>query len=57
MRDTRSWGSSLEVSEFAAISRVGFQPVGQVLGAAVYNVGDAGDEECPYGMAVYPRRG
>ncbi len=57
MRDTRSWGSSLDVSEFAAISRVGFQPVGQVLGAAVYNIGDAGDEECPYGMAVYRGEG
>lgn len=57
MRGTRSWGSSLDVSEFAAISRVGFQPVGQVLGAAVYSVGDAGDEECPYGMAVYRGEG
>jgi uncharacterized protein YbjQ (UPF0145 family) len=57
MRDTRSWGSSLEVSEFAAISRVGFRPVGQVLGAAVYHVGDAGDEECPYGVAVYRGEG
>jgi uncharacterized protein YbjQ (UPF0145 family) len=57
MRDTRSWGSSLAVSEFAAISRVGFQPVGQVLGAAVYHVGDAGDEECPYGVAVYRGEG
>ena len=57
MRGTRSWGSSLDVSEFAAISRVGFQPVGQVLGAAVYNVGDAGDEECPYGLAVYRGEG
>jgi uncharacterized protein YbjQ (UPF0145 family) len=44
-----SWGSDLSVSEFAAISRVGFAPVGQVLGAAVYNVGDAGDEDCPFG--------
>lgn len=57
MRTARSWGSSLDVSEFAAISRVGFQPVGQVLGAAVYHVGDAGDEECPYGMAVYRGEG
>jgi uncharacterized protein YbjQ (UPF0145 family) len=53
----RSWGSSLEVAEFAAISRVGFEPVGQVLGAAVFNVGDAGDEECPYGLAVYRGEG
>jgi uncharacterized protein YbjQ (UPF0145 family) len=53
----QSWGSSLGVSEFAAISKVGFQPVGQVLGAAVYSIGDAGDEECPYGLAVYRGEG
>ncbi len=57
LRQTRSWGSSLGVSEFAAISKVGFQPVGQVLGAAVYNIGYAGDEECPYGVAVYRGEG
>ncbi len=57
MRETRTWGSSLAVNEFAAISRVGFRPAGQVLGAAVYNVGDAGDEECPYGRAVYRGEG
>ena len=57
MRDARTWGSSLAVNEFAAISRVGFQPAGQVLGAAVYNIGDAGDEECPYGRAVYRGEG
>ena len=56
-RETRSWGSTLAVNEFAAISKVGFQPVGQVLGAAVYNIGDAGDEECPYGVTVYRREG
>jgi uncharacterized protein YbjQ (UPF0145 family) len=56
-RKTHSWGSTLAVNEFAAISKVGFQPVGQVLGAAVYNIGDAGDEECPYGMTVYRREG
>ncbi len=56
-RETHSWGSTLTVSEFAAISKVGFEPVGQVLGAAVYNVGDAGDEECPYGLTVYRREG
>src|SRR5215469_12314188 len=56
-RAARSWGSTLSVSEFAAASRVGFRPAGQVLGAAVYNVGDAGDEECPYGLAVYRGEG
>ena len=57
LRGTSSWGSSLGVSEFAAISRVGFQPAGQVLGAAVYSIGDAGDEDCPYGLAVYRGEG
>jgi uncharacterized protein YbjQ (UPF0145 family) len=56
-RASRSWGSTLAVNEFAAISRVGFEPTGQVLGAAVYNVGDAGDEECPYGLTVYRGEG
>jgi uncharacterized protein YbjQ (UPF0145 family) len=56
-RERHSWGSTLAVNEFAAISKVGFQPVGQVLGAAVYNIGDAGDEECPYGVTVYRREG
>ena len=56
-RDSRSWGSTLSVSEFAAISKVGFRPAGQVLGAAVYNIGDAGDEECPYGLRVYRGEG
>jgi uncharacterized protein YbjQ (UPF0145 family) len=57
MRETRTWGSTLAVDEFAAISRVGFEPAGQVLGAAVYNVGDAGDEACPYGLAVFRGEG
>jgi uncharacterized protein YbjQ (UPF0145 family) len=56
-RAARSWGSTLSVSEFTAASKVGFEPAGQVLGAAVYNVGDAGDEECPYGLAVYRGEG
>lgn len=57
LRARRAWGSALGVSEFAAISRVGFEPVGQVLGAAVYNVGDSGGEECPYGLQVYRGEG
>jgi uncharacterized protein YbjQ (UPF0145 family) len=57
MASRHSWGSSLAVSEFAAISKVGFHPVGQVLGAAVWNVGDTGGEECPYGVQVYRREG
>lgn len=57
MSGHHSWGSTLGVSEFAAISKVGFQPVGQVLGAAVWNIGDTGGEECPYGRAVFRREG
>src|SRR5690348_10718634 len=41
-RDTGAAGaftSALTVQEFAAIRSVGFSPVGQVLGSAVYNVG------------------
>jgi len=57
MRNARTWGSTLAVDEFAAISRVGFEPAGQVLGAAVYNVGDPGDEACPYGLAVFRGEG
>jgi hypothetical protein len=34
-----SFTSALSVQEFAAIRSVGFSPVGQVLGTAVYNVG------------------
>jgi uncharacterized protein YbjQ (UPF0145 family) len=34
-----SFTSDLTVEEFAAIRSVGFSPVGQVLGSAVYNVG------------------
>ena len=57
MAGAAAWGSALQVNEFAAISRVGFQPVGQVLGAAVYNIGDTGGEECPYGLQVFRGEG
>jgi uncharacterized protein YbjQ (UPF0145 family) len=42
-----TWGSALTSDEFAAIKSAGFEPVGQVLGAAVYNVGYAGGYMCP----------
>jgi uncharacterized protein YbjQ (UPF0145 family) len=57
MTGHHSWGSTLSVPEFATISKVGFEPVGQVLGASVWNVGDTGGEECPYGLQVYRREG
>ena len=42
-----TWGSALTTDEFAAIKSVGFDPVGQVLGAAVYNIGYRGGYGCP----------
>jgi uncharacterized protein YbjQ (UPF0145 family) len=36
------WGSALTADEFAAIRGAGFEPVGQVFGAAVYSVGYTG---------------
>jgi uncharacterized protein YbjQ (UPF0145 family) len=42
-----TWGSALTADEFASVRAVGFQPVGQVLGAAVYNVGYTGGYGCP----------
>jgi uncharacterized protein YbjQ (UPF0145 family) len=41
-----TWGSALTADEFAAIRSVGFKPVGQVFGAAVYGVGYTG-YSCP----------
>lgn len=38
-RGAAAWGSLLSVQDFAAISSVGFQPVGHVLGAAVVHLG------------------
>jgi uncharacterized protein YbjQ (UPF0145 family) len=43
-----TWSSALSTDEFAAIKSAGFEPVGQVLGAAVYNVGYRG-----YGCPTY----
>lgn len=42
-----TWGSSLSTAEFAAIRSVGFEPAGQVLGAAVFNIGYRGGYGCP----------
>jgi uncharacterized protein YbjQ (UPF0145 family) len=36
---TAAWGSLLSAQDFAAITSVGFRPVGQVLGAAVVHLG------------------
>jgi uncharacterized protein YbjQ (UPF0145 family) len=47
IRRSGTWGSALSSDEFAAIRSVGFEPVGQVLGAAVYNIGFTGGYNCP----------
>jgi uncharacterized protein YbjQ (UPF0145 family) len=48
-----SFTSDLTVEEFAAIRSVGFSPVGQVMGSAVYNVGWS-YTGCGYFYGVYP---
>jgi uncharacterized protein YbjQ (UPF0145 family) len=48
-----TWGSALTADEFAAIRSVGFEPAGQVLGAAVYNIGYTGGFSCPGAWAGY----
>jgi uncharacterized protein YbjQ (UPF0145 family) len=53
IRGSGTWGSALTVDEFAAVRSVGFEPVGQVLGAAVYNIGYAGGYGCPGAWGSY----
>ena len=49
IRSSGTWGSALTTDEFAAIRSAGFEPVGQVLGAAVYAGGSASGSSCPGG--------
>jgi uncharacterized protein YbjQ (UPF0145 family) len=53
IRASGTWGSALTSDEFAAIRSVGFAPVGQVLGAAVYNIGYTGGYNCPGAWGGY----
>jgi uncharacterized protein YbjQ (UPF0145 family) len=46
LRSSGTWGSALSAGEFAAIRGVGFEPVGQVFGAAVYDAGAASGYSC-----------
>ena len=57
IRDSGTWGSALSTAEFAAIRSTGFEPVGQVLGAAVYNVGYTGGFSCPGAWTGFGRYG
>jgi uncharacterized protein YbjQ (UPF0145 family) len=47
VRSGGAWGSALTSDEFAAIRSVGFEPVGPVLGVAVYAAGEARGYSCP----------
>jgi len=53
IRRSGTWGSSLTPDEFLAVRSVGFEPAGQVLGAAVYNIGYAGGYGCPGAWGSY----
>ena len=53
MKASGTWGSALSAEEFTAIRGAGFEPVGQVLGAAVYNIGYTGGFACAGGWAGY----
>jgi len=57
IRGSGTWGSALSTDEFAAIRGVGFEPVGQVLGACVYNIGYTGGYGCPGGWSSGMLRG
>ena len=50
------WGSALRVGDFAVIRSVGFEPVGQVFGAAVYYLGTVLGAGCPGTSAEYALR-
>ena len=47
IRASGTWGSALTSAEFAAIRSAGFEPVGQVFGAAVFGVAYGDGYSCP----------
>jgi uncharacterized protein YbjQ (UPF0145 family) len=51
IRASGTWGSALTSGEFAAIRSVGFEPVGQVFGAAVFGVAYGVGYSCPKTLA------
>ncbi|MDI2127261.1 heavy metal-binding domain-containing protein [Yinghuangia seranimata] len=46
-RGAGTWDSALSAEEFVAIKGAGFEPVGQVLGTAVFHIGYTGAWSCP----------
>jgi uncharacterized protein YbjQ (UPF0145 family) len=53
IRRSGTWGSALTSDEFAAVRSAGFEATGQVLGAAVYNIGYTGGYGCPGAWGGY----
>jgi uncharacterized protein YbjQ (UPF0145 family) len=53
IRGSSTWGSALSTQEFNAIKGVGFDPVGQVLGTAVYQIGYQGGYGCSGAWSGY----
>jgi uncharacterized protein YbjQ (UPF0145 family) len=51
IRASGTWGSALTSGEFAAIRGVGFEPVGQAFGAAVFGVAYGDGYSCPRTLA------
>jgi uncharacterized protein YbjQ (UPF0145 family) len=50
---SHTWGSALSTPEFAAITGAGFDPVGQVLGTAVFHIGFTGSYGCAGAWSNY----
>jgi uncharacterized protein YbjQ (UPF0145 family) len=53
IRASSTWGSALSTQEFNAIKGVGFDPVGQVLGTAVFQIGYQGGYGCSGAWSGY----
>src|SRR6201995_1210868 len=53
VRGSGTFGAALTAAECAAVRSVCFQPAGQVLGAAVYNIGYTGGYGCPGAWGGY----
>ncbi|MEU6233601.1 heavy metal-binding domain-containing protein [Kitasatospora sp. NPDC047058] len=51
-----TWDSGLSSGEFAAVKGAGFDPVGQVLGTAVFTIGYSGAWGCPGAWSAAERR-
>lgn len=53
IRQSHTWGSALSTHEFAAVKGAGFDPVGQVLGTAVFQIGYTGGWGCSGAWSYY----